>query len=292
MDYYFEKKYSINGNNIYRRNGEFISRIVQLYRCSKCDHLSQNIVESDVHFQKLHPKNNLIISEKNNIKYNKTLINNKISLNNNQNNNNNNNKDLKIVDKNPVNEKKGPKVVKESKFIINKELNEIINKNYNEIIDKSVDKAVEKINIETGFKDFAEINCVSKLKTYSRKKLPENECEIIDEKVVKNNNNNNSNSNEESVKNAERILRPGLNSCEICGEIYSKSYLSIHKNIHLDPKLCDYPFCEEKFASESQLKQHQQMHVINDNKRPKERKDRVIRGFKSYSFVLILVNSV
>jgi hypothetical protein len=286
MDYYFEKKYSINGNNIYRRNGEFISRIVQLYRCSKCDHLSQNIVESDVHFHKFHPKNNQIISEKNNIK------NNKISLYNNQNNNNNNNKDLKTVDKNAVklNEKKGPKVVdygfKESKFI-NKELNEIINKNFNEIIDRSVDKAVEKINIETGFKDFAEINCVSKLKTYSRKKLPENECEIIEEKVV-----NNNNSNEESVKNTERILRPGLNSCEICGEIYSKSYLSIHMNIHLDPKLCDYPFCEEKFASESQLKQHQQMHVINDNKRPKERKDRVIKGFKSYSFVLILVNRV
>jgi hypothetical protein len=187
--YKYSDNYITKNDNIYRKNGLLIARVVKLYQCVECVHICNTIAEVDGHYKQFHQN-----------------------------------------------------------CISNTAYHKNYGKNRNKIViisDENRDQINEPID---EFKTFEEINCGKRLKTYSRKKrLIVEEEEGVDgssdgvmanrcvEELV--------NSSDERFKDRERMEY----KCDFCELSFkTKSKLSLHENVHLFPKICNYPYCDEK----------------------------------------------
>jgi hypothetical protein len=236
-----ENNYNIVNNGIYYRNDLLIARIV--YKCLNCNHIFDTIIESLNHYKRFHQNiNNSNIDNDLNVE----KIDRKKSLNKTLINNNNNNKVNKIKDKLIKNKKNKNK---------SKELTEK-SKQKSEKVVKSFGEERNEFSI---FKcDFCH-NCYNNTNSLSRHKRIHTNPQICDFADCR---------KEFSTKSQLIYHKQSHKSkanrgvkCDFC----PKTYKSIddknrHTNIHINPKLCDYPNCGKAFPTNSDLKNHRLIH--------------------------------
>jgi hypothetical protein len=190
IEYKYENNYITKNDNIYRKNGLLIAKVIKLYQCVDCVHIFNTIAESDTHYKQFHQ--NCISSTA----YHKNY-----------------------------------------------------GKNRNKIVSNLNQNSAKNTEIENDLKSFEEINCGKLLKTYSKKKFN------FDNQLLANSLDGNEVFGNECVEEVvessdERFKdrKPMEYKCDFCELSFrTKSKLSLHENLHLFPKICDYPYCEEKY---------------------------------------------
>ncbi|XP_054157676.1 zinc finger protein 184-like, partial [Oppia nitens] len=236
---YHGSQYTCRGNQIFKDKHVFISRII--YQCSKCNHFSQTIAESDEHYSRVHHSDNVCESSTIAMAVQSIATTSGVSAT----------KPKQALDeiivekiKMAINLQKN--VVKENKHKTNTKISKRLNtedtNNRSIIREEIVDEiSVPDLYDDNQLKDFNQLPNQKCLKTYSKQKPIEED--IGSDKKQK----------DETI---DEVIVSNLVECKFCGQHFNSVGLSIHLNLHLNPHICSVPFCEQMFATEKQLKNH------------------------------------